>query len=332
MDITVAVVTFNAAKHIRNCLESLMNLAPHSGALELLVVDGCSTDGTQKIVGEFKPRIRLVENPGRTIASNRNVALAEARHPYIAFTDADCIVQPTWIEVLEKAMTYSLRTDETTAGVGGGNIPPESATPFSEALGIAIGSFLGSLGSVQGKVFSEKRRVASLAGLNVLYKKQALLEMGGFDEMLANMNEDTDINRRLTKKGYSLWYVPGAEVRHAVRPGLGAWCRAMFAYGDGRGRIMRKHRTLFSPAYAGALLFIPIMTAATAGAPAHPWLLLVWLYVPLMFAAAALVSFKKNIIAAGIVGLILIGTHFCYAAGLWRGLLKGYPRSRPRNN
>jgi len=325
MDITVAVVAYNAAGCIRPCLESLRRQTPHGGATEILVVDGCSNDGTPEIVREFGGGVRLIENPGRTIASNRNVALREARHPFIAFTDADCVAPPHWLSALERGWTETAAADPRTAGVGGGNVAPTADSPFLVALGIALNSFLGSLGSVQGRVLEERRPVASLAGLNVLYARAALEAAGGFDEALANMCEDTDINYRLTRKGSALYFIPGAEVQHCARHDLRTWCRNMYAYGIGRARIMCKHRTLFSRAYSFAVGFLPALVLGSLIGIFWPWAWLVWLYIPAVIGAGFALACRKKCSAGGRVALILLGTHICYAIGLWRGFIIGYP-------
>lgn len=323
MDITVAVVVYNGAGCIRPCLESLLRQAPRSGATEILVVDGCSNDGTQTIVREFGERVRLVENPVRTIASSRNVALREARHLFIAFTDADCVVPHDWLCALQRGWEETVSVDSHAAGVGGGNVAPtaEANSPFSVALGIALNSFLGSLGSVQGKVFGQRRAIASLAGLNVLYSRAALEAVGGFDEQLANMCEDTDINYRLSRKGYTLYFVPGADVQHDARQNLRAWCGNMYAYGVGRARIMRKHRTFFSPAYVIAMGFLPVLAMGSVIGIFWPWAWLVWLYIPLMIGAGFALAGRRKSFAGGRVAVILLGTHLCYALGLWRGFI-----------
>lgn len=326
MDITVAVVTYNAAWCLRSCLESLLRQTPHGGAIEILVVDGCSNDGTQDIVRSFGDQVRLVENPKKNIASNRNIALREACYPYIAFTDSDCVVPVDWLRSLSNAFETIRKPDAGVAGVGGGNITPSCQSSFRAALGIALDSFLGSLGSVQGKVFDRRRLVTSLGCLNVLYERTALESVGGFDEQLKNMCEDTDMNYRLRQKGRTLYFVPGSDVEHYVRRNLRSWCASMYAYGIGRARIMCKHRTLFSPAYVLALLFLPALLIGSLIGMIWHWSLLVWLYVPAMVCAGLALAFKKNPLLGLHVGLILLGTHICYAIGLWRGLTVGYPK------
>jgi GT2 family glycosyltransferase len=325
MDISVCIVTYNAAEHIGACLRSILEMVPHGGRTEVLVVDGGSTDDTQKIVRGFAGRVRLVENPKRTIASNRNVALREALHPSIAFTDSDCIVPPNWLGMLSASFEEIQKSDPRLAGVGGGNKAPSGETPFQTALGIALDSFLGSLGSVQGKIFGERRRVASIACLNALYSRAALESAGGFDELLENMCEDADMNYRLDQKGYGLYFVPGILVEHAARRSFSSWCMNMYHYGIGRARIMRKHRTLFSPAYVIALFFLPgLFIASLLGILWRP-AFLVWLYIPFTLLSGYFLALPKDPASGLRVGPILIGTHIFYAAGLVRGFFMGYP-------
>lgn len=322
MDITIAVVTYNAARCLQPCLESLLNQVPHGGTSEILVVDGCSNDGTQEIVRSFSNRVRLVENPKRTISSNRNVALQEAHYPYIGFTDADCVVPNNWLHTLSKSFEQIRQTDNRLAGVGGGNVTPSYHSSFHKALGIALDSFLGSLGSVQGKVFDRQRPVASLAGLNVLYERAALKSVGGFDEEMGNMCEDADVNYRLRRAGRTLYFVPGANVEHRARQDMGAWCSNMYAYGVGRARMIRKHRTFFPLGYLCALMFIPTLMSATAFGFVWPWAFIAWLYLPLMVCAGFILALRKKAWALSpYVVAVLIATHFCYASGLLRGLI-----------
>src|SRR4249920_586475 len=66
---------------------------------EVVIVDGGSTDGTTEIV-RSRPNVTLVEEPGANIARGRNIALAAATHDVIACSDADCVLDPEWLERL----------------------------------------------------------------------------------------------------------------------------------------------------------------------------------------------------------------------------------------
>ena len=323
MDVTVAIVTYNAAWCIGDCLQRLIGLDDHGGALEILVVDGQSADDTARIARGFEG-VRVVNNPGRTIASNRNVALREASHPFVAFTDSDCLVPPHWLAGLCRAWRDLAARHDGLAGVGGGNHPPLPGNPWEQALALMLDSWLGSLGSVQGRRWVEVQPVPSIACLNALYDRETLLSIGGFDEGLRNMCEDADLNFRLRQKGYRLYYAPGVEVTHNARDqkSLLAWAAKMRAYGMGRARLMRKHRTGFSPGLLMAAGFWPALLLAGLAAPLWPWTLLVWAYFPLAWLYAFLISRATGKSGLGPrTALMFNVTHMCYGWGLLRGLI-----------
>lgn len=104
-DVTVVTPAFNAQRFIAATMASVMSQTLSSW--EMLVVDDASTDATARIVEEYSqrdPRIRLIalpDNQGQGPA--RNVALAAARAPYVAFLDADDLWDP---EKLERQVAF----------------------------------------------------------------------------------------------------------------------------------------------------------------------------------------------------------------------------------
>ncbi|MBN1779893.1 glycosyltransferase [bacterium] len=327
IDVTVAVVTYNEKKHIEDCIRSVCAIHYPAEAMEILVVDGCSTDGTQDIVRrliERDARIRLVENPGRTVASNRNTALSEARHPFVAFTDADCEVPADWLSILTAAFRKGCQSDETLAAVGGANVPPPgSMSRFLQALGIMLNTFAGSLGSVQGKVYDTPRTVDSLACLNVLYDRERVLSVGGYDEDMKNIGEDAEMHFRLRKAGYRLLYIPESTVFHKLRPTPVKWARNMFNYGRGRVVMSRKHRELLTFRYMLPLFFL----AAFAMIPLVRWspvFLLPLAYFPVIFVYSVLLAlFRQRPRLFGWITAGFIITHWCYALGMMGQILSG---------
>ena len=61
--------------------------------------------------------VRVVQNPVKGIAPGRNVALKEARFGYVAFTDADVILEPDWLEILVKGFTMLKEAGEPVVAV-----------------------------------------------------------------------------------------------------------------------------------------------------------------------------------------------------------------------
>lgn len=318
---SVIVVCFNEERCIGDCLDSLVN--QNFRELEIIVVDGNSTDGTREIVEEYRRKygeISLVINPKRTIASNRNAGVRRAKAPLAAFIDADCIAPADWLSGLVAGYRSMHAQDKSVVAVGSGNVPPEQGSVFLEALGIVQNTFLGSLGSTQGMRFQAPRRVPSLAALNVLYSKEKIVEAGLFDEDMGNMCEDADLNYRLRQNGYALVYLPSPIVVHRYRSDLRSWRRNMFAYGKGRALLMKKHRTIISPVYLLPLLFLAVMCSALLSL-IHPLFLAPLLYFPAMavFSVSVALRARRPLLFPRIFS-IYVAQHFSYAAGEACGL------------
>ncbi len=267
MKVTVAVLTYNEEKNIPDIMGSLENQTFPKNDFEILIIDNGSVDSTIEAVKPYAlsmGNVRVINNPVKGIAPSRNVALKEAKYDYVAFTDADVIVEKDWLETLVKGMTALKESSEPVAAVGGGNVPVKDGGRFLEALGITLNSFWGSHGSTQGMLFDKITQVPHIPTLNIMYDKKTVQSLGGFDEDFRMVCEDPELNYRLVKAGYKIFYIPGAVVRHKMRPGLFSWLKNVFLYGRGRTQLLRKHPGHFGlmylvpPSIVFALLSIPL--------------------------------------------------------------------------
>jgi succinoglycan biosynthesis protein ExoA len=322
MKVTVAVVTYNAEDTIQRCLDTLLAQDYPLNDYEILVIDGCSDDRTRELIrltGQQSGRIRLVENPGRTIASNRNRALHEARYPFVAFTDADCEVPKNWLKVLTVAFRKSRY--ENLIAVGGSNVPPRQPdTPFLQALGIMLNTFLGSLGSVQGRIYPKPRLVDSLACLNILYDREKVLSVGVYDTDMKNIGEDAELHFRLRKAGFRILYVPESVVYHKMRPTPLKWARNMFNYGRGRMVMFRKHREMITFRYLLPLLFILTFILAPLGR-LIPVFWFPLLYFPGLMLYSLALGIRYQFRVTGWIFIAFLITHWCYSVGMaWQGI------------
>lgn len=124
---TVAILTYNGEIYLREILDAVLAQADVGGAVEVLVIDSGSTDGTLDIVRSF-PGVRLHEIPnvefghGRT----RNVAAQLARGEFVAFLTHDAIPQtPHWLK--ELLAPFALTSD--VQGVVGRQVPRPNCVP-----------------------------------------------------------------------------------------------------------------------------------------------------------------------------------------------------------
>jgi GT2 family glycosyltransferase len=209
--ISVIVVTYNEEKHIRDCLGSLSALDYPAGRFEVLVVDA-STDSTPRIVQEY-PRVRLIRSE-KGFSQQKNTALKSVAFNILAFTDADCLIPPNWLRVIDRAFRQ-----EKTAAIGGNGYPPPGTRRFS-LWTACVGHPAGGAVGFDANVKRDKNGISFVPGCNSVYRKEALLDVGGFDPEFYDGGEDVDISRRLREKGYYLEYIPDLTVYHKPRPTL----------------------------------------------------------------------------------------------------------------
>jgi len=230
-EIIVVIPTYNSESTIKKCLDSIFKLDYPN--FKVVIVDGHSKDNTIKIASKYNVEI-LFENIGNR-AGACNVAIEKFSDKFIAFTDADCVVEPNWLNELYKTIN-----DSNDIGCATGpNITPSDSSKFSKGVGIVLGSFLGSGFSTHAKIKNKFIEVESAPGCNVLYRDGIFNKIGVFDTNLKTA-EDADINYRLRKNGYRIIYNPNALVYHYRRPNSLKFFKKMYYYGIGRAKLIKK--------------------------------------------------------------------------------------------
>ena len=96
--VTVIVPVRNGEQTIQSLLESLQKLDYNRNKVEVIVVDGNSTDKTQEIVKRYPVKLIVEKRKGLNVA--RNTGIKCSKGEIIAFTDSDCIVPPDWLRRL----------------------------------------------------------------------------------------------------------------------------------------------------------------------------------------------------------------------------------------
>lgn len=107
MTVSIIIPIYNAQAYLRACLESVMSTSLSD--MEIILVDDGSTDASPEICSQMAqadPRIRLIPTPNRGVSAARNAGLSHATGKYIAFVDADDLLEgdiiPTAISAMEE--------------------------------------------------------------------------------------------------------------------------------------------------------------------------------------------------------------------------------------
>ncbi|MDT0353500.1 glycosyltransferase family 2 protein [Pseudonocardia charpentierae] len=231
--VSVLMVVRNEQDRIRDAIASVLGQS-HS-ALELLVIDGGSTDRTEQIVNELAERddrVILLQNPRQIIPSGLNVGLAKAGGSYVARLDGHSRWDPQYLETA----LADLERRPDLGGVGGKRFGV-AAGPTGRAIAAALSSPLGVGNSVYHYGREQQETDHVTAGV---YRADAAHGNGGWDEDLP-VNEDVDFDFRLRRAGFTLLYDPRMLTEWQVRESIGDFFFQYRRYGRGKAAMVRKN-------------------------------------------------------------------------------------------
>lgn len=236
MKVSLVATVLNGADHLESFLGSLA--AQTRAPDEVVIVDGGSTDGTASLLADAEA-VTLIEEPGANISRGRNVAIAAAAHEVIAVTDADCVLDPTWLEEL-------LRPLDEGADVAMGFYLPITDRFLSQCLA-AVNLPLDA-SEVDPATFMPSAR-------SVAYRRGSIEAVGGYPEWL-DIGEDMWVNHRWRELGLDLRFAPEAVVRWRLRSTLRATWLQYFRYarGDARGGLYPERHALRFGVYGGLVV------------------------------------------------------------------------------
>ncbi len=256
--ICLIVPMYGDADYFERCIESMSKLTYEP--LEIILVDDGMTPPALRKVERFAPRVRVLKSNGKGPAYARNYAAQQTKADLLAFTDSDCIVSPDWLQQL----CEGLGADPEIAGCGGGQVSPEDSTPFQQHVMF----FLQRMGMVAEYVRRPGEEgigeVNHNASCNVIYRRQAFVEVGGFPDAIFP-GEDVVLDRRLTDAGYKLRHKPTATVRHFRPTAYNSFRRWMWRYGLAQGWLVRHYGVFRKVHYVGiAASLMAALVALTA--------------------------------------------------------------------
>jgi GT2 family glycosyltransferase len=201
MKLTVYIPCYNAARFIEASVHALLGQTRPPD--EILVIDDGSSDNSTELASRLPVRvIRHEKNKG--LAAARNTAFANATHPFVGAIDADVLPNPTWLEHL---LTHF--ADSHVVGTGGRLIEAHHSKPADAWRAIHMTQDLG-LDRIDIEHPSHKR----LGGFGTIFRKDAVLGVGGYNENYRTNYEDVDLCARLLAAGYKLVFEPRAVAFH----------------------------------------------------------------------------------------------------------------------
>jgi cellulose synthase/poly-beta-1,6-N-acetylglucosamine synthase-like glycosyltransferase len=223
--VSIIVATRNNEQTINECLGAIFKLDYPKDFLEVIVVDGCSTDATVEIAEKYP--VKVVSAPLNAPAAY-NHALKMINNEVLGFIDSDAKVEKEW---LNKLVAYL--DDPQVAGVSGNIETWNTENHWARSIGYDLKNRYARL----------KKYVVRVATMNLLMKKSVIEEVGGFDENLPSQY-DTDLGFRITSRGYKILFEPDAKCYHFNRSTVRAYFKQQLQYGKNTTKLYLKHGSL----------------------------------------------------------------------------------------
>jgi GT2 family glycosyltransferase len=235
---SVVIVTRDRPEFLREAVHSILagTLLPD----EIVIVD--QGTGSEVALATFDAgacEIRFVRSAGGGAGRGRNQGIDVARHPLIAFTDDDVLVEAAWLE----QMLTSLRRGGKRTVITGRVLPAPNPGP-GRAMSVKT--------EQRPEQYEGRLKVDVLFSNSMALFSSALDEVGGFDERLGpgsrySSSEDNDLGYRLLEAGYRIHYVPEAVLYHRAWRHGGELRLLNWMYGRGQGAFYAKHLSLRDP-------------------------------------------------------------------------------------
>jgi len=260
--VSVIVPVFNEERNIRDCLSKLRAQTYPRERVEILVVDGMSTDSTRDVVREIQscpnlgkessedqngdsPFLQLVDNPNRQRSSALNIGIRRAKGDVIIRIDARTVAAENYLEKCVRTLI------ETGADNVGGVQKPLPDTQLSancgrraltaQAIGIAMSHPFG-VGNAHFRLGRKSGYVDSV--YLGCFRRGVFDKIGLFDEESPIITEDSDINYRIRKAGGKVYLNKDIIAYYRSRDSFKEFRSQYFFYGELRAGYFFKHKTL----------------------------------------------------------------------------------------
>lgn len=224
-EIAIVVVSYNTKSLLLECLASIIESAQKT-AVEIIVVDNNSKDGSAEAVRESYPQLQIITNPVNVgFGAACNQAIKASRSPFILLLNSDARLTPESLNILYESIAFDERCGAAGCRLiddGGSEMvnTRNFLTSFNQALELTgmtkyfSSPHLSRTHRPDSRIDHPDCSVDWIDGACMMLRRAALDEVGLFDEQFFMYSEDEDLCLRLRKHGWSICYVARATAFH----------------------------------------------------------------------------------------------------------------------
>ncbi len=280
MDISFIIVSWNTQHLLEACLHSIYDTV-QDVAFEVIVVDNGSQDGSVTFMKEYFPSVRIIENSNnRGFGAANNQAFAIMKGRYALLLNTDAILTPH-----AAAHLFSFMESTPDAALACGQLLNADGTKQNSiAVAPSLATLLFNTAVLEylfPKRFPSKRythakpiEIESAVGACIIVRRDAIDDIGLFDERYFFFFEETDWMWRMRIGGWKLYHVPSARIYHLQGQSIGPSIRSRIEFYRSRYQFLRKWEGPLYNAFAGAIIFCRLtinLLSMTIGCAATLW-------------------------------------------------------------
>jgi GT2 family glycosyltransferase len=239
-NLSIVLVCWNNKAYLDPCLKSLYETGMRN-SFDVIVVDNGSTDGSQQMLAEKYPGVMLIQNTGNVglgKASNQGIEATNGRH--ILLLNNDTIVNGAAFD----EMVDFLEQNPKVGAVGGKLLNPDGtvqacynyfSTLWEEFL---IATRLGELirpGYPSVMKADQIKSVDWLTSACLMVRRETLDQIGLLDESYFIYGDEVDLQYRIKRAGWEIYYLPQATTIHYGGRSMTRWPRRKMVY---RGKML----------------------------------------------------------------------------------------------
>ena len=322
--VSIICPVYNEEKFIDRCILSILAQDYPKDSLEVLFIDGRSTDRTRELVGKYAkehPYIRLLDNPQRVVPYALNKGVEESTGEVVIRIDGHCEYPTNYVSELVRYL-YELDADN----VGGvWNTRPAKETAICQAIALASSHPFGVGGSMHKIGASEIMETDTVPF--GCYKREVFKKTGLFDTDLVR-NQDDEFNGRLLNMGGRIFLIPQVVINYTARDSLGKMRKMYYQYGLYKPLVNKKLgapatlRQFFPLVFllgliVGGILSIPFLWVRYA----YVAVLLLYLLIGLVVGSMGAIR-THNPVMIVLMPYVFLNVHLSYGFGYLRGIFK----------
>lgn len=322
--VSIICPVYNEEKFIDRCVKSIIAQDYPTDSLEVLFIDGRSTDRTRELIEKYTkayPHIHLLDNPQQVVPYALNKGVEESTGEVVMRIDGHCVYPTNYVSELVKYL-YELDADN----VGGvWNTQPANDTAICQAIALASSHPFGVGGSMHKIGASEIMETDTVPF--GCYKREVFEKTGLFDTDLVR-NQDDEFNGRLLNKGGKIFLIPQVIINYTARDSIRKMRQMYYQYGLYKPLVNKKLGAPATIRQFFPLLFLIGLMVGGVLSIFSPWIRSVYIAVLLLYLFIALVVGCMGAIRTGkpivtmLMPYVFLNVHLSYGYGYLCGLIK----------